>query len=219
MMKALMVSGALAVAASTAQAVTVVAFEGVNGSSVAASVEGAGVTGFDLNRSVGLIQNTGGTFNSRSWNEGTDKVTALANNNAIFWGATIASGTAYDLTSLTFDYDRSGTGPFAIAVDLFINNVFQGEIFSDGAVADSASQVANVDLSAYTNVTGSVFFRLSGWGASTSLGTFDIENDLPGGYGIVVEGDLAIAAVPLPAGMLLLASGLAALGAARRRRT
>lgn len=218
-MKMILAIAGLAVGlASASNAATLAAFEGVNGSSVAAAVEAPGVTGFNLGRSIGVTQNTGSTFNSRDWEEGTDKLSALANNNAIFWGLTIDNGMPYDLTSLEIDYDRSNTGPTSIAIDLFINNANQGEIFSNNAVANSGSQMAFIDLSGFQAVTGSVFFRLSGWGATGSAGTFDIENDLAGGFGIIVSGDASVAAVPLPAGLPLLLAGLSGIAGLRMRK-
>ncbi|MEM6939598.1 MAG: hypothetical protein AAF943_05535 [Pseudomonadota bacterium] len=203
--------------ATSAQAATLVAFDGVNGSSVAASEEAAGVTGFNLGRSIGLIQNSGNTFNSRGWDEGTDKASALANNNAIFWGLTIDANAPYDLTALEIDYDRSGTGPTSLAIDLFINGQNQGEIFSDPTVLDSGSQTALVDLTAFKNVTGSVFFRLLAWGATSSLGTFDIENDLGNNRGIIVTGE--VSPIPLPAGLPLMLLGLGGVAALRMRKS
>lgn len=218
--KAFVVAAALAGSAITAEAATLAAFEGVNGTAVPGVALAPGVSPFILSRSVGLTQNAGSTFNSRDWEEGTDKLSALANNNSIFWGLTIAASNPYNLTDMLFDYDRSGTGPFSIAVDLFIDNVFQGEVFSDASVEDSASQIATVDLSSFQNVTGSVFFRLTGWGATSANGTFDIENDLMLGgqnYGILIKGE-PVAPVPLPAGLPLLASAGLAMGLFGRKR-
>ena len=215
MMKSAILAAAFAVASTAAQAITLVSFEGVNGATVNGTDEAPGVTQFNLGRSIGLTQNAGLTFNSRDWEEGVDKLTALANNNAIFWGLVIDASSPYDLTTLEIDYDRSNTGPTSMAIDLFIDNVFQAEVFSNNAVANSASQTATVDLSAFSNVTGAVFFRLSAWGASSALGTFDIENDLAGGRGIIISGE--VAAVPLPAGLPLLAGSLALLAGLRRR--
>lgn len=222
MLRTFVASSVIALTAGAAQASVVVAFKGIAGTTVAASVEGTGVTGVDLGRGAGLAQNSGGTFVSRDWEEGTDKASAIANDNWIFWGASLDAGTPYDLTSLTIDYDRSNTGPTSIAIDFFIDGVDQGEIFSNDTVLNSASQTASIDMSAFTDVSGSLFFRLSGWGATGFSGTFDIENDLPGGYGIVLEGDLIVSAVPVPAGLPLLLTalgGAALLGRRRARRS
>lgn len=204
--------------AGPAKAATVVAFKGVSGSTVNGVEEGAGVSQFNLGRSIGLTQNSGATFNSRDWEEGTDKASALANNNAIFWGFNTTS--AYDLTSLEISYDRSNTGPSNIAIELFLNGALQGEIFGDSDVSPTG-ETALVDLSAFNAVVGSVFFRLSGWGASSANGTFDIENELALGsenYGIIISGDLTVPAVPLPASLPLLAAGLGGVFALRRRK-
>lgn len=216
MVKRIFVSAALLIgSAVAAQSATLVAFDGVSGTSVPGTLEAPGVTGFDLGRSVGVVENTGSTFNSRDWEEGTDKLSALVNNNAIFWGFTTTI--AYDLTSVELAYDRSNTGPVSISIDLFVNNVFQGEIFADTDVSTSG-ETALIDLSAFDAIEGSVFFRLLGWGATSSLGTFDIEDKVSLGaekYGIVISGE-AVPAVPLPAGLPLLLGGVGVLAMARR---
>lgn len=216
-MKTKILSAALALmVAAPASAATIVAWESENtatGDRLAASEEGAFVTQFSLGRSDGLLAGSGNSFNSRDWEEGTDKLSALANDNAIFWGFDATEG--YDLTSLSIGYDRSATGPVSIAIDFFINNVFQGEIFADTNVAANSTASATIDLTAFDNVQNG-FFRLTGWGGTNPAGTFDIENRAAfGGNGIVLTGELA--AVPLPAGMVLLLTGLGALGVARRR--
>jgi hypothetical protein len=199
-----------------ANAIPIVEFTSVNGTNVAADVEGPGVTGFNLGRSAGLIQNSGGTFNSRGWLLSGDKPAAVAANDAIFWGFDSLLG--YDLTSLSFGYDRSGTGPSSIAVDFFINNILQGEIFSDTSVAANSTAIATIDLSSFDNVTNG-FFRLTGWNATSTAGTFDIENRTAlSGKGIIINGELAAAPVPEPATLALFGLGLAGLGFVRRKR-
>ena len=200
--------------ATTANAATVVEFTSVNGIEVAADAEGTGVTGFSLGRSTGLDFNMGGTFNSNDWFVGGDKLQALAAKDSLFWGFNSTIG--YDLDTLSFGYDRSGTGPKSIAVDFFINNVFQGEIFADLDVAENSTALATIDMSGFDNVTNG-FFRLTGWNATSDRGTFDIENRAAlGGKGIIVTGE--IAPVPLPAGLPLLLGGLVLLAGLRRLR-
>lgn len=83
-------------------------------------------------------------------------------------------------------------------------------------VAENSTAIATIDLSGFDNITNG-FFRLTGWNATSSQGTFDIENrSALGGKGIVVTGE--ISPVPLPAGLPLLAGGLILLGVMRRRR-
>lgn len=196
------------------QAATAVAFTSANGTSVPADVEGPGVTGFNLARSTGLTQAAGGTFNSNNWTIGGNKGAALLANDAIFWGFNSTIG--YDLTSLSFGYDRSPTGPTSIAVDFFAGGASQGEIFADTSVADDSTATATIDLTAFDDVMNG-FFRLSGWGATGSTGTFDIENRIAlDGKGIVLTGELTV--VPLPAAVWLFASALGVLGYLGKRR-
>lgn len=207
---------AVAVSAGMANAIPIVEFTSVNGTNIAADVVGPGVTGFNLARSAGLTQNNGLSFNSKGWSQGLDKASAVAGNDAIFWGFNSTLG--YDLTSISFGYDRSNTGPSAIALDFFINNVFQAEIFSDASVATNSTASATIDLSAYDNVTNG-FFRLVGWNATGGGGTFDIENRaLLGGKGILISGDLTAAPVPVPATLALFGLGLVGLGWSRRKK-
>jgi hypothetical protein len=214
--------GAIVVSTS-AQASTVVAYLPGNGASVGPTVVGAGVTGNNLTRGSGIVENTGGDFNSRGWTVGGDAATALANDDYLLWGFT--STLAYDLTTLDIRYDRSDLGPTNMEIAINVNNAGFTTIFSDASVSASSEEHAGIDLSAYTNVTSAVF-RLVAFGAtlsSTGLnnGTFDIENtaSFDGANGLVVSGT---AITPIPAALPLFASGLGALGLIgwrRKRRT
>ncbi len=201
--------------AASANAATIVDYDTHNAAGgVAAAIEGSGVTGTDLNRGAGLVQNVGNDYNSRNWTQGGDLAAAVANQDFLTWGFT--SSSAYNLTGLDIAYDRSGTGAMQIAIQASINGGAFNTIFSDLTVGTS-TQIQNIALMA-TNVTSAVF-RLAGWGSTNPLGTFDIETDEVGAgnsYGLVISGD--IAPVPVPAAGVLLAGALGGLGLMRRRK-
>lgn len=207
--------GAIVVSTST-QASTVVAYLPGNpalNAGATPTVEGTGVTGNDLTRGSGLVQNVGGDFNSRDWTVGGDAATALSNNDFLLWGFT--SILPYNLTTLDIRYDRSDLGPTNMEIAINVNNAGFTTIFSDASVSASSEEHAGIDLSAYTGVTSAVF-RLVAFGATLSstganLGTFDIEHtaSFDGANGLVVSGT---AITPIPAALPLFASGVGALG-------
>jgi uncharacterized protein len=170
--------------------VDLVGWDTVNGSSVSATDLAANVTGLVLERGSGIAQNEGTDFNSNGWTEGGDLATAQSNNDFLEFGLTIASG--FELTDLVVEFfgDRSNTGPAAIELR-----------WSDDNFTSSNSLLGPVDVTvdgtiqtspAVTDpLTGTVTFRIYGWGATGSAGTFDIETDKVGpdsAYGIVVSG-------------------------------
>ena len=62
---------------------------------------------------------------------------------------------------------------------------------------------------------------MPGWGAAVTSGTFDIETNEVGpngAYGLALNGMPTVAAVPLPAGLPLLAGALGLMGFVRRKR-
>lgn len=164
-------------------------------------------------RGPGLDFNAGGTFNSKGFDDGTDAGTAIANGNYITWGFT---SSAFDLTSMSFRYDRSNTGPALGVIQLSINGGAFADVFSDSDINASGEENLAVDLSSFDNVT-SATFRFAGWGATSNAGTFDFENTANiNGASFQLLGEAANP-VPEPATMtVLVAAGLAAT--ARRKR-
>jgi len=205
--------------ASQSAGVTIVAYTPGNQASdpgspdpgVAASVVATNVTAATLARGAGLSWNTGGDFNSRSWDGGTDSASAQTAGDYIEWGFTTT--VPIDLATLDIRYDRSPTGPTNVDILVAINGGSFSSVFTDGTVSTSSENNAGIDLSAHTSVT-SATFRLAGWGASSGAGTFDVEDTtaFDGSNGLVVSGTF----VPEPTTALLGALGL--LGILRRRR-
>jgi hypothetical protein len=214
-MKNLFMSAALAVAlAAPASAATLVSYVSTNTpGSLAPTFEAAGVTGLDLSRGSGIVQNVAGlTYNSKGWTE-ADLTAALGDNDYLEFG--FSSANTYDMTSLDIRYDRSGTGPMQIELFASTDGALYSSIFSDPSVGVNG-EVNTIDLSSFAGVMG-LTFHLFGWGAGNS-GTFDIENAASfGGNGIRINGT-QVAAVPLPAGLPLLAVALGMIGLVRRTR-
>ncbi|MFN3190421.1 MAG: PEP-CTERM sorting domain-containing protein [Aureliella sp.] len=158
----------------------------------------------------GLVPNQGIAFNSRDWS--TSSTLNLNSGDFIQWGWS-ASSNQLDLTDMTIQYDRSGSGPERLAIMLSVDGGNQfTQIFSDNFV-DPSDETHTIDLNAFDAVT-SATFRLYGYAADSSGGTLDIEEIVEGGRrGILVRGELST--VPEPASSL--AFGVVVLGLVVRR--
>jgi hypothetical protein len=178
------------------------------------------VTPLDLSRNLfasggsagdpGLVPNVGIAFNSRDWSTSS----SLDTNSGDFiqWGWSASS--QLDLTNMTIQYDRSGSGPTRLAILLSTDGGSQfTQIFSDSSV-NASDETHTIDLTAFDAVT-SATFRLFGYDASSTGGTLDIEEIVEGGRrGILVRGELA--QVPEPGAGLVALVGVVALAGRRR---
>lgn len=192
----------------SAWAVPIVAYLPGSGSSVSPTIEATGVSGDALARGAGINLNVGGDFNSNGWNS-TNSADAIANDEFLTWG--FAAVNAFDLTTLEIRYDRSNTGPTALVIDLAVNGGSFQTVFTDPDSVSITGEENTVDLTAFglTGVTCATF-RLAAFGASSTAGTFDIENTVTfdGTNGLVVSGTV----VPVPAAAWLFGSALGLLG-------
>lgn len=194
-------------------------YQSANGAAVSPSGEASGVTGASLVRGAGIEENTGSTFNSRGWDQ-PDAAAALAGGDFLEWG--FESTGPVDLESLAIRYDRSGTGPQGLAIFVSTNGGVFMPVFEDLAVSDLGEDQGAIDLTGYSGVTHAIF-RLAAYGASSTAGTFDIENSsafVAGeSLGIVVFGSRSPdgPAVPEPGRALLGMLGLVAGVLVRRR--
>lgn len=166
------------------------------------ATESQRVTPLQLSRGAGVTPNQGVAFNSSNWS--TASTVDLNSNKYIQWGWS-ASTQPLDLTSMTLQYDRSGSGPTRLAIAVSVNGSSFQNIFTDidVLVGDETHTIA---LSSFRSVN-SATFRLFGFNAGNVGGTLDIErfnSDPEPSRGIVVRGDLT--AVPEPGSLLMLAA-------------
>ena len=189
-------------AADFAQGSIVVAYRSLNDPLGLSPTESAAdVTGSLLTRGSGLAPAGGSTFNSRGWTAASLE-SAHAEGDYLSWGW--SSSPALDLNDLTLRYDRSSSGPSEIAILLATNgsHVFD-TVFTDNSVASDSSEWHTIDLSSWQGVTAAEF-RLVGWNASRSSGTFDLEDYLdapPRALSVTAIADPA--AVPEPSTLLI----------------
>jgi hypothetical protein len=209
------------VAASPALSATILGYTSVEGTSMPLTTVGSGVTGTNILRGPGVAEASAGSlFNTRNWTTGAASTSATAIANGDYLQFSMTSLTAYDLQSMAFGYSRSNNGPKSIAVDLIVNSITYSNFFVDSAVT-TATKTANLDLSFFESVT-SLTFRMSGFNAQNTAGSFQFENVLAGGEALRLSGELTPPpppppSVPLPASFGLLA--LALLAIPRRRKS
>jgi len=127
----------------------------------------ANITVTGIGRGSGISANAGSDrYNANSWN------TATLDQNAYFqWTLTPNAGFEIDFVSFVYTGQRSNTGPNSFA--------FRSSL--DGYTANIGTPTAtgttiNLSASTYQNICGSITFRLYGWGATSSAGTFSVNS-------------------------------------------
>jgi hypothetical protein len=166
-----------------------------------------------FSRGPGLSPNQGITLNSSSWS--TSSTFNPNSNDYLQWGWSAGAG-RYDLTNMTLQYDRSDSGPTQAVIQVSVDSGGFQTIFSDSSVF-VGDETHTIDLDSFTNVS-SAMFRLFGFDAASTGGTFDIERftvDPDPSRGIVVRG-VAVTMVPEPGSCLVI--GCAGLLVTLRRR-
>ncbi|MEM7317323.1 MAG: hypothetical protein AAF497_29710 [Planctomycetota bacterium] len=168
------------------------------------------ITPLLLSRGAGVTPNQGIAFNSSNWS--LANTVDLQSDKYIEWGWS-ASTQAVDLTSMTLQYDVSGSGPSQLAIALSTNDGAFSTIFSDSSV-DPSDETHTIDLSSF-DLVSSATFRLFGFDANSTGGTLDIEEITPGGRrGILIRGSVA---VPEPGVFGLVCCGFAMIPRRRNR--
>ncbi|MCB0662392.1 MAG: hypothetical protein KDC24_06610 [Saprospiraceae bacterium] len=125
------------------------------------------VSASGIGRGPGVANNNGDNrYNGKNWD-------SPVLDNSDYFEFTISPNSGYKLNFSSFDYtaQASGTGPttfsFRSSLDAFTTEI-----------ASPTNTGGSIDLSdpSFQNITTSITFRLYGWGASSSVGTFSVND-------------------------------------------
>lgn len=148
---------------------------------IAATHVASGLSGTALSAGTGITANSGASYNWSGWNE-VSSAAAISGGDVFTWGFTVGVGVlgSVDLSSIDIRYDRSSTGPPNAEISYSVGAGSFSTFFTDNAV-NANGENNSIDLSGISGLQGLgvgsvVVFRLVGWGASSSAGTFDLEN-------------------------------------------
>jgi len=212
-----LIVAALAAAPVQAEVIAQYNFTGQPGNqaSQAVATTAPGVTAGDIIRGPGLVPNAGATsINSNSWTLGGTIANAITNND--YYSFTINFGsTVFNLTTLDYNQQVSSTGPSTINLLTSIGGFVDTAVVASFA---STSGPISVNLSSLTGVTGTVEFRLYGFGATNTAGTYRLGQ--PANPLFTLNGDRVPQngsdAIPEPSTLVL--AGVIGLGVAVRLR-
>ena len=189
----------------------------------AATAAAGGVTGMTLTRGAGLgvAFATQGNFNAWGWNQqATDYLS---------FGFTVANGSSVNLSSLQIGTRSEGAAPGVLALRSSVDG-FGSDLFTFNQAATDGGEwgpgagfiFSVIDLSALTNLTGTVEFRIYQVGNTAANGGtpdpnrhFRLTNYFLGGAD---QGDMSFSGTVIPAPGALALLGLGGLVGGRRRR-
>lgn len=170
-----------------------------DGDTPAPSFEDGDVTASDFSRNVGAISystgNPGDAISGSGWSV-SDR----------YWEFTVTAnqGLVLDLTSLSFDYRSTATGPTSYQITINGGNLTSGSLSND-----SSFHALDLPISGYNSLS-SAQLRIYASDASSGAGTLRLDN--------VTLNGLAVTPVPEPSTWVLLITGSAFLVSRMRRR-
>lgn len=177
---------------------------------------GITLTGWTLGSVTGSATNN--RFTATGWSTGSTFSAASSGNDYITFSITPTSGNQLSLSGATVTYtlQNSATGPDFYSVRSSVDS-FGSDLSASSAALDATGTLTtSTSLTlpssvAYTGLTGAVEFRIYGWGATATGGTFSVN-----AWSMTGE----VSAVPEPSTYAAIAGGLVLAGAVwQRRRT
>lgn len=126
-------------------------------------------TAFPLRRGSGVIATTkANVFASRSW-----VATQLDTTKYLMFSIAPSTNYGLELGGLTFSIERSSTGPTSYSVTSLINGVE-----TQVGMGTLSGTTQNLQLNLSIQTVNPILFKIYAWGASSSVGTFHLRNQL-----------------------------------------
>lgn len=143
------------------------------------------ITASGICRGPGILEANGITYNSKNWTTSS----TIDPTDYLEWTLTPDPGYQISLHSMDIRYDRSGTGPTQLEIQINTGSGFSS-IFTDNTINESGENNDGINLYSFQNITSTITFRLHAYNASGNTGTFDIEERHPSNKGIIVYGSV-----------------------------
>lgn len=150
------------------------------------------ITASGIGHGSGVTGNSGDDrYNAKSWSSNS-----LDTNDYFTFTIDANDGYQIDLTSFTYDSTTSGTGPASFELRSSLDS------FTSAIGSPTANGTTTIDLSAaeFQNLTDPVEFRLYGYSASSSAGTFSVDS-------YEFDGNITATPNPEPQSLALIAVG------------
>lgn len=181
----------------------------------------AGVLATSLTLGAGVTPAANGNrFGGSNWFDtgDTNPTTfseSFAGDDYIQFIVTPTAGNSISLTSLSFVWDFSGTGPKSLTARSSIDG-FSNDIGGVQNLTASTSALRSITFSGLTNITTAVTIRLYGWGATGTGGTGGFDSNGAVAPNVLLYG--SVTAIPEPSTYAALFGALALAGVVVHRR-
>ena len=147
------------------------------------NAEGQGVSIIGLSRGPGINKTSGNAidYNSFGWDE-SSLSSAIVDGDYIQFTISVNQGFILDLDELMIRIDRSPQGPINFELLYSTDNfVSYSSIYNLQNISSANPQTYAINTSTINTLTSNelITFRLYCWGATSSVGTMDIEGFIP----------------------------------------
>ncbi|MBE9488930.1 MAG: T9SS type A sorting domain-containing protein [Bacteroidetes bacterium] len=143
------------------------------------------LTAIGICRGSGINYKNGTNYNSIDWTTNP----TIDTNDYLEWSITPNIGYIINLSTLDIGYNRNPQGPTMTEIQVDFGTGFI-PVFNDATVNAGGENNTGIDLSAYTNISSTITFRLYAYNASNTNGVFTVEEHTLTNKGIIINGTI-----------------------------